>query len=133
MPGQPRPAALCLLVLAAIAAGSPASSSPKAAALGPCETPECRQFDFWVGNWEVRTPAGKLAGLLMLAGEFRDGRMVLSADAPADSGRIVTNRIIWEKLADGRVSQHWEVSSDGGRSWTDAFMGYYRRMKKGTR
>ena len=45
----------------------------------------------------------------------------------------MTNRITWEKLADGRVSQHWEVSSDGRRSWTDAFMGYYRRMKKGTR
>jgi|GEM_PF-208504 len=29
----------------------------------PCETsPESRQFDFWVGSWEVRTPDGQLAG-----------------------------------------------------------------------
>jgi tetratricopeptide (TPR) repeat protein len=29
----------------------------------PCETsPQARQFDFWVGSWEVRTPDGQLAG-----------------------------------------------------------------------
>jgi hypothetical protein len=28
----------------------------------PCAAPDYRQFDFWVGNWEVKTPAGKTAG-----------------------------------------------------------------------
>jgi tetratricopeptide (TPR) repeat protein len=29
----------------------------------PCETsPQARQFDFWVGSWEVRTPDGQRAG-----------------------------------------------------------------------
>ncbi len=33
------------------------------AAAHPCETsPQSRQFDFWVGSWEVRTPDGQLAG-----------------------------------------------------------------------
>lgn len=27
-----------------------------------CSEPEYRQFDFWLGEWEVRTPDGKLAG-----------------------------------------------------------------------
>lgn len=27
-----------------------------------CSGPEYRQFDFWAGNWEVRTPDGNLAG-----------------------------------------------------------------------
>jgi hypothetical protein len=27
-----------------------------------CEAPERRQFDFWLGEWEVRDPAGTLAG-----------------------------------------------------------------------
>ncbi len=27
-----------------------------------CTGPEYRQFDFWVGEWEVRTPKGTLAG-----------------------------------------------------------------------
>jgi len=28
----------------------------------PCKAPEYRQFDFWVGDWEVRTPGGQVAG-----------------------------------------------------------------------
>jgi hypothetical protein len=28
----------------------------------PCSAPEYRQFDFWLGEWEVRGPAGKVAG-----------------------------------------------------------------------
>lgn len=28
----------------------------------PCSSAEYRQFDFWLGDWEVRGPAGKLAG-----------------------------------------------------------------------
>lgn len=28
----------------------------------PCGLPEHRQFDFWLGDWVVRTPDGKLAG-----------------------------------------------------------------------
>jgi hypothetical protein len=28
----------------------------------PCSAPEHRQFDFWLGEWEVRGPAGKVAG-----------------------------------------------------------------------
>lgn len=28
----------------------------------PCSAPEHRQFDFWLGEWEVRDSAGKLAG-----------------------------------------------------------------------
>jgi hypothetical protein len=28
----------------------------------PCTRPEARQFDFWVGDWDVFVPSGKLAG-----------------------------------------------------------------------
>lgn len=28
----------------------------------PCEAPAHRAFDFWLGEWEVRTPDGKLVG-----------------------------------------------------------------------
>ena len=28
----------------------------------PCASPEHRQFDFWIGEWEVTRPDGKLAG-----------------------------------------------------------------------
>lgn len=32
------------------------------AKLVPCGSPEYRQFDFWLGNWEVRDPAGNVVG-----------------------------------------------------------------------
>ena len=39
-----------------------ASASSYAAKAGPCDTPEHRAFDFWLGDWQVHTPDGKLAG-----------------------------------------------------------------------
>jgi hypothetical protein len=45
-----------LLALAAtFAAAQPAAPRP-------CATAEHRQFDFWLGEWEVRGPAGRVAG-----------------------------------------------------------------------
>src|SRR3954467_12481658 len=32
------------------------------AKLAPCGTPPYRQFDFWLGDWEVRSAAGQLLG-----------------------------------------------------------------------
>ena len=32
----------------------------------PCSAPEHRQFDFWLGDWEVKGPAGKVAGRNMV-------------------------------------------------------------------
>ena len=32
------------------------------ATTAPCQTPEHRQFDFWVGEWNVTTPDGRVAG-----------------------------------------------------------------------
>jgi hypothetical protein len=42
--------------------GFAADAAHAAAPVGPCDAPAHRQFDFWLGNWEVRTPDGKLAG-----------------------------------------------------------------------
>ena len=42
------------------ASGLPAQTSPPAAA--PCSTAEYRQFDFWIGQWDVFRPDGKPAG-----------------------------------------------------------------------
>lgn len=40
---------------------APAPAAP-AAQPQPCKAPEFRQFDFWVGNWEVKNPKGELEG-----------------------------------------------------------------------
>lgn len=47
------------------AQGSPASEPPGGARPPPpppCTSTEHRQFDFWLGDWDVTTPDGKLAG-----------------------------------------------------------------------
>lgn len=41
-----------------------------AVAAAGCNTPEHGQFDFWVGEWEVRTPAGKVAGINRITREY---------------------------------------------------------------
>jgi len=143
----------------------------------PCSTTAHRQFDFWVGDWEVQTPKGTAAGenkvekildgcalretwtatdgshgssltsydagagrwtqtfvddlgmVLVLDGEFRDGKMVLSGHRSATRGSSFLNRITWQKLDGDRIRQRWEQSSDEGRNWTLLFEGIYSRKK----
>ena len=40
-----------------------AASLAVPALAAPCDAPEHRGFDFWLGEWDVRTPDGKLAGV----------------------------------------------------------------------
>ena len=138
----------------------------------PCKTPEYRQFDFWVGDWNVEssaapgttsrntitlvndgctlreeytTPVGyagtslnfydarrkawhqtwidNQGGGLVLEGGLEGESMVLQS--AGDSQTV--QRIRWTKLEDGRVRQHWESTSDGGKTWATAFDGYYSR------
>jgi hypothetical protein len=46
---------------AADSAATPASAAAKSLP-APCSCPECHQFDFWLGDWEVTTPKGTMAG-----------------------------------------------------------------------
>ena len=45
------------------------SLSP-AIASAACDDPAYRQFDFWIGEWQVHTPDGKLAGTNRIAREY---------------------------------------------------------------
>lgn len=54
-----------LLTAYAIASGPAVAAAP-----GKCAAAEHRQFDFWVGEWEVRTPNGKLAGTNRIEREY---------------------------------------------------------------
>jgi hypothetical protein len=48
-----------VVAAAAMAAEAPAPAQPLPPA---CAAPEFRQFDFWLGEWLVHTPDGRLAG-----------------------------------------------------------------------
>lgn len=49
---------LVFCVIAGSAAASAQTPPPKPG----CDRPEHRQFDFWIGDWDVTTPDGKPAG-----------------------------------------------------------------------
>jgi len=64
--------------------------------------------------------------LLLLDGGFANGKMVLQGTSAGPKGAVV-NRITWTPLADGRVRQTWDISTDGGKTWVMSFDGYYTR------
>jgi len=68
-------------------------------------------------------------GNLLLKGGLVGTRMQMSGDRKTLSGKLVTDRITWTPLEDGRVHQHWQASPDGGKTWNDVFDGYYSKDK----
>lgn len=87
-----------------------------------------RARDVWHQTWVDNS-----GQLLQLDGEFRDGKMVLEGERPGANGGTVLNRITWEALAPDSVRQVWDVSSDGGTTWTSQFDGLYLRKGAGSR
>jgi hypothetical protein len=166
-----------LVVTASLSAQTAPPATPAQPAPPPAPRslpPESRQFDFWLGEWDVTTPDGKPAGsskielianragllenwtgsggytgkslnaynaarkqwqqywigtgggVLELAGGLVEGNMVLVGEHEV-RGQHLLERITWTPHADGSVRQHWEQSTDGGKTWTDAFDGLYCR------
>ncbi len=55
---------VCTLVICTVA--SAAAQDPAT----PCSTAAYRAFDFWLGDWDVHTPNGKLAGTNRIEREY---------------------------------------------------------------
>ena len=74
-------------------------------------------------------------GALYLSGGLENGSMVLSGRRPprpgGDSDRETLHRITWTPLAEGKVRQHWEASTDDGASWRTLFDGLYAPLRQG--
>jgi hypothetical protein len=74
----------------------------------------------WHQTWADNT-----GGFLRLEGEFTNGSMVLSGVRRTGKGTDIIDRITWTPLESGNVRQVWEVSPDGGESWSLVFDGTY--------
>ena len=145
----------------------------------PCAyQPESRQFDFWIGEWDVQVPgmtvpatsrielvedrciiaeyyengpyAGRSlnvydtatkkwrqfwvdnkGGVSHYEGEFKDGKMVyLNDNAGTPGGPPAIGRMTFWSEGPDEVRQYVEQSTDGGKTWTVAFNGTYKRRKK---
>lgn len=157
------------------------------AKLTPCSGPQYKEFDFWLGDWDVRNASGQLLGHnhiskqyggcvvleqwegagggsgssfnlydqttkqwhqfwvdtsgtnwlssdkqgnpVTLRGGIRDGAMVLSSH-PDTLQSIGLTRVTWRPTPDGGVRQTFEGSSDGGKTWTVSFDGFYKKKAK---
>jgi hypothetical protein len=156
----------------------PTHASAQQSAAKPCAAGAFRQFDFWVGEWDVHDKSGKQAGrntitseqdgcvlierwksarggtgmsmnhydpeagvwrqhwvglgiILEMSGGLQAGAMVLEGPLQyLTDKRVTLLRGVWTALPDGRVRQHFTESSDGGKTWTEWFDGYYTRAAK---
>jgi hypothetical protein len=99
----------CLLGLVASFATSGAVAQSAAKPV-PCQGAEARQFDFWVGRWEVFTPDGKKAGDNVI--EPIDGGCALIERWTGRGGFTGTSLNSWDAAAK-LWRQHW-VDNQGG-------------------
>ena len=76
--------------------------------MSACDEPERRQFDFWLGEWDVHDPEGKLAGRNRITALF-DG-CALREEWEGASGFRGTSLNAWS-LHTGQWHQTWTDSS----------------------
>jgi hypothetical protein len=165
-------------ILAALMSLSPATVQGQQPPAQPCADAAFRQFDFWIGEWEVRDASGQTAGrnsialeqsacvlverwtsarggtgmsmnhydpqaqvwrqhwvglgiILEMSGGMKDGVMVLEGPLQyVAQKRVTLLRGVWTPLPNGGVRQHFTESSDGGKTWTEWFDGYYSKIQK---
>lgn len=79
------------------------------ASAATCDDPAHRAFDFWIGEWEVHTPDGKLAGTNRIEREY--GGCVLHEHYTTDRGYSGESLNIFD-AGRGVWHQSW-VDTDG--------------------
>ena len=89
-------ALLCVAVTEGAAAAQTPGNAPALSAAA-----EHRQFDFWIGQWDVADPAGAFAGKNRIT-------------------RVLSGCVLLEELTGAGGGQ---ASSYGGVTWTTAFDG----------
>jgi|SRR6185312_2022967 len=62
----------------------------------PCSAPEYRQFDFWLGDWDVTNPAGKPAGHNRVTSEY--GGCVLQEHWSGTGGSLGSSFNIYDPV-----------------------------------
>lgn len=82
-------------------------------------------FDRADGKWH-QVWVAQNSSVLDLAGSF-DGKWLRYEGARNSAGGALPQKLGFTRLDDGRVRQLWEQSSDGGKTWSVAFDGYYSR------
>ncbi len=83
-----------LLIPTVLLLGATAHAATPAPA--PCSAPEYRQFDFWLGDWDVTNPAGKPAGRNHITQEY--GGCVLQEHWSGTGGSLGSSFNIYDPV-----------------------------------
>ncbi len=73
----------------------------------------------WTQSWVDNTGL-----LLWLSGDWNGKSMVLRGKQKSGKGTNM-HRISWTPVSKTEVHQHWETSSDSGKTWKTSFYGIY--------
>jgi hypothetical protein len=86
-------------------------------------------YDAVARKWR-QTYVDDTGQVLVLEGEFKDGRMVLQGEKSMGRQRVALQRISWQVVSGDKVRQRWDISQDDGKSWSLLFEGLYTNKKK---
>jgi tetratricopeptide (TPR) repeat protein len=92
----------------------------------PLGGPEGKSWNFFnpaTGKWEQLWLSN--GNVLKLEGSLQDGVMRMEGTRGG-----AMNKMSYTPLAGGRVRQVWDISTDGGKTWSSSFDGIYIPKKK---
>jgi len=92
------------------------------------EATSLTSYDAPGARW-TQTFVDSLGMVMILEGDLKDGKMVLSGTRYGPRGSSTLNRVIWQKVDADHLRQRWEQSTDEGKQWTLLFEGVYTRKK----
>jgi hypothetical protein len=124
---------LLALVLGALGAVPPAGSADAASPPAPCSTPEGRQFDFWLGTWDLTWEGG--TGTNVITSELGGCVIEENFDGRDAEGKgLVGRSVSVYSPARGRWLQTW-VDNSGGYldfegEWADGKMVLNRQAER---
>lgn len=66
--------------------------------------------------------------VLLLTGHANGRDLVFTGDDYPKPGQVESNKVIFRQLPDGVVEEYWTVSTDGAKTWSVAFDGFFHRV-----
>ncbi len=99
-----------ILLTAGALLGSPVPAAAAAAESSPCSSEVFRAFDFWLGDWEVRTADGRLAGHNRI--ESAHGGCVILEHWTGAGGMTGMSMNYFDGTTDGWVQVWTDASGD---------------------
>ena len=120
----------CMLALVLLFAGTNGATAQSAPAEPPCGSAEHRQFDFWVGEWDVFATGTSKQVATSRIEKLHGGCTIRENWDLLGQGKDALVRMTYSPSAEGNVRQIGEQSVDFGKTWQPSFDFTYKRRSK---